>query len=80
MGREGGWRIISAKRNTAQSIVALKLGEEKSFLVLNKRMAISFDISKIATLGLCTAFLLHLFSFQESANDLASRHIAAFSL
>ena len=46
---------------------------EKPFGVFNRRMAISLDISKIATLGVCPAFSLHLFSFQESGNGLASR-------
>lgn len=69
MGRVGG-----LKKTTAESLVTLKLGEKNHlFLILNRRMAISLGVSKIATLGICSVFSLHLFSFQESANDLASR-------
>lgn len=65
-----GTMLGAVGRTTAESIVTQTRGETP-FLVLN-RMAISLGISKIATLGVCTAFSLCLFSFQESANDLAS--------
>lgn len=45
---------------------------EKPFGIFNRRVAISLDISKIAALGVCPAFSLYLFSFQESGNGLAS--------
>jgi hypothetical protein len=55
-------------------------GGWKPFGILNRRMAISFAISQIVTLGVHIAFSPYLFSFQASANDLASWYIAAFCI
>lgn len=79
-GKGGGWKTLKCKENCSWEHCGCKTGGERPFGILNRRMAISFDSSQIATLGVRTAFSPYLFSFQASANDLASWHIAEFCI